>query len=193
MKQNRNNLLVRSYLVWNTRRHGTRTNCVLFGRKNTLYQISFYPHERTVTPLYLSLSITDSVTSHCITLTLLGSTIKLQEPSQETRNWGLPSRTNPHWCATNKPQAPQITTTTEHKQLPGAKKLHNACCVETELVVLLILPLVITLIGDGRLHNVGIAPDDHPEVLTHEHIARWLCSAQDQLLCCDRLSHGLQL
>jgi hypothetical protein len=29
--------------------------------------------------------------------------------------------------------------------------------------------------------------------LTHEHIARWLCSAQDQLLCCDRLSHGLQL
>jgi hypothetical protein len=72
----------------------------LFGRKNTVYQISLHPHERTVTPLYQSLSVTDSesvtsVTSHCITLTLLGSTIKVQEPSQETKNWGLPARTNP--------------------------------------------------------------------------------------------------
>jgi hypothetical protein len=41
-----------------------RQNYPLFCRKNTLYQISFYPHERTVTPRYLSLSITDSVTSH---------------------------------------------------------------------------------------------------------------------------------
>jgi hypothetical protein len=77
---------------------------------------SFYPHERTVTPRYLSLSITDSVTSHCITLTLLGSTIKLQEPSQETRNWGLPARNTHHWLATPKPQTPQITTTTKHIQ-----------------------------------------------------------------------------
>ena len=35
----------------------------------------------THTPRYLPLSMTDSVTLHCITLTLLGSTIKLQEPS----------------------------------------------------------------------------------------------------------------
>jgi hypothetical protein len=60
-KRNRNSLIVHCYLVWNTRRHETRTNCALFGRKNTLYQISFYPHERTVTPRYLSLSITDSI------------------------------------------------------------------------------------------------------------------------------------
>ena len=66
-KQNRNNLFERRYLVWNTRRHGTRTNWLYNGNKkpfvpeNPLLSIS---HEGTVTPRYLSLSITDSVTSH---------------------------------------------------------------------------------------------------------------------------------
>jgi hypothetical protein len=81
-------------------------------------------------------------------------------------------------------------TTTKHKQLLDAKKLHNTCCGETEPVV----SLVITLIGDGGLHNVGMAPDDHAEVLTHELIARWLCSAHDQQLCSlSLLSHDCQL
>ena len=76
-----------------------------------------------MTPRYLSLSVTDSVTSHYITLTLLGSTIKFQEPLWETRNWGLPARTTHFWRTIPKPQAPQITTTTEHKQLLDANKL----------------------------------------------------------------------
>ncbi len=97
-KRNRNSPFVRRNLVWNTRHHETRTNWLYCGNKkpfvpeNPLLSIS---HEGTVTPRYLSLSITDPVTSHCITLTLLGSTIKLQEPSQETRNWGLPTHINP--------------------------------------------------------------------------------------------------
>jgi hypothetical protein len=57
------------------------------------------------------------------------------------------------------------------------KKLDDAGCVETEPVV----SLVITVSGDGSLHNVGMAPDDHAEILTHERIARLLCSVQDQL------------
>ena len=61
---------------------------------------------------------------------------------QETA--GTPSAHQPTWRATPKPQAPQITTTTEHKQLLDAKKLHNSRCVETEPVV----PPFITLIGD---------------------------------------------
>jgi hypothetical protein len=129
--------------------------------QNTLYWISFYPHDRNLTPRYLSPSITDSVTSHCIKLTLLGSTsIKLQEPSQETRNWELPVRTNPPLACNT-----QTTGTTnnnyynfvsvrtikegssEHEQLLDAKKTHNACCAETEPVV----SLFITLICDGSL------------------------------------------
>ena len=50
----------------------------------TLKRIGFFCFQiklSTHTPRYLPLSMTDSVTLHCITLTLLGSTIKLQEPS----------------------------------------------------------------------------------------------------------------
>jgi hypothetical protein len=114
-----------------------------------------------VTPRYLSLSITDSVTLHCITLALLGSTIKLQEPSQETRNWGLPARNNPPLARNT-----QTTNTTNNNHY----KTYT-------------ISLVITLIGDGSLHNVGMAPDVQALVLTHERIARWLCSAHDQQRC----------
>ena len=83
-----------------------------------LYQISFYRARAYRDPTIPPLSITDSVTSHCITLTLLGSTIKLQEPetiSGDTK-LGTPRAQTHHWHATPKQQAPQITTTTEHKQ-----------------------------------------------------------------------------
>ena len=70
------------------------------------------------------------------------------------------------------------------------KKLHNARCVETEPVV----SLFITLIIHGRLHNVGMSPDDHVFVQTDERTALWLCSAQDQQRCGYSLwSHGRQL
>ncbi len=95
---------------------------------------SFYPHERTVTPRHLPLSISDSVTLHCITLILLGSTIKLQEPSHETRNWGLPARINPPLV-----RHTQTTDTTSNNYY----KTYT-------------ISLVTTLIGDGSLHNVGI-------------------------------------
>jgi hypothetical protein len=63
---------------------------------------SFYPHERTVTPRYLSLSITDSVTSHCITLTLVGSTIKLQEPFRRQETGDSHRTSTHHWRAKTK-------------------------------------------------------------------------------------------
>ena len=50
-----------------------------------LYPILLF-HSCTVTPLYLSLSVTGSVTSHCLTITLLGLNIKLQEQHAKTRN-----------------------------------------------------------------------------------------------------------
>jgi hypothetical protein len=125
-----------------------------------------------VTPRYLSLSIPDSVTLHCITLTLLGSTIKLQEPSQETRNWGLPARNNP----------------------PLARNTQTSNTTNNNHYKTYTISLVITLIGDGSLHNVGMAPDVQALVLTHERIARWLCSAHDQQLCFLSLwSRGRQL
>jgi len=116
-RRDRNSLL-RCYLVWNTRRHetGTKTNFIN-GNKNLLYPPKsppFYPHERTVTPRYLPLSITDSVTLHCITLTLLGqpSSCKNLLRRQETGD-SLRASTH-HWCATPKQQTPQITVTTKH-------------------------------------------------------------------------------
>ena len=44
---------------------------------------------RTVTPRSLSPSVTNSVSSHCITLILLGQTINLLDESQTQENWGL--------------------------------------------------------------------------------------------------------
>jgi hypothetical protein len=98
-----------------------------------LYQISFYRARAYRDPTIPPLSITDSVTSHCITLTLLGSTIKLQEPetiSGDTK-LGTPRAQTHHWHATPKQQAPQITTTTEHKLPYAEKKLNDARCIET--------------------------------------------------------------
>ncbi len=56
----------------------------------------------------------------------------------------------------NKKEEPSSIYTLRHKQVLDAKKLHNACGVETEQVV----SLFITLIRDGSLHNVGMAPDE---------------------------------
>jgi hypothetical protein len=161
---NWNHLFAHRYLVWNTRLHGNWNKTALLTETRTFCtrkSPSFYPHEGTVTPQYLALSITDSVTLHCITLTLLGSTIKLQEPSQETRNWGLPVRINPPLA-----RHTQTTDTTNNNYY----KTYT-------------ISLGITLIGDGSLHNVGMVPDVQALVLTHVHIAQWLCSAHDQWRC----------
>jgi hypothetical protein len=62
-------------------------------------------------------SMADSVTSHCITLILFGQTIKLREPSQETRKLGTLRAPTPIGmqyatiCTTN-------NTNTEHKYAP---------------------------------------------------------------------------
>ena len=65
------------------------------------YRPSFISHTRTVTPRYQPPSMADSVTSHCITLILFGQTIKLREPSQETRKLGTLRAPTPHWRAIN--------------------------------------------------------------------------------------------
>jgi hypothetical protein len=90
-----------------------------------------------VTPRYLSLSITDPVTLHCITLTLLGSTIKLQEPSQETRNWGLPSRNNPPLARNTQPTNTKnnnyykTETSTRCQKTPRYLLWRNGTCILT--------------------------------------------------------------
>jgi len=76
--------------------------------------------------------------------------------------------TTHHWYTTPKHQAPHITATTKHKQLPDVKKLNDPRCVETEPAV----SLVITLMGDGSLHNIGVAPDGQAEVLTNVRVTR---------------------
>jgi hypothetical protein len=63
-----------------------------------------------VTPRYLSLSITDSVTSHCITLTLLGSTIKLQEPFRRQETGDSHRTSTHHWRAKTKRRGARVFT-----------------------------------------------------------------------------------
>ena len=67
----------------------------------------------------------------------LGSTIKLQEPSQETRNWGLPARINPPLV-----RYTQTTDTTNNSYY----KTYT-------------ISLVITLFEDGSLHDVSKHPN----------------------------------
>ncbi len=96
---------------------GTETFC-------TRNSLSFYPHARTVTPRYLPPSITDSVTSHCITLILIGQTIKLPGKSQNQENRGLFAHQPPIGlqyttiCSTS-------NTKTEHKCAEMEPELHN--------------------------------------------------------------------
>ena len=74
-------------------RAGTGRYCVGKKKKGNavcdVNSLSFYPHTRTVTPQYLPPSITDSVTSHCITLILIGQyaarvTLKTEHNCAET-------------------------------------------------------------------------------------------------------------
>jgi hypothetical protein len=77
----------------------------------------------------------------------------LQEPSQETRNWGLPARINPPLA-----RHTQTTDTTNNSYY----KTYT-------------ISLVITLFDDGSLHDVSIAPDVQALVLTHvrESVVYW--------------------
>ncbi len=63
-----------------------------------------------MTPRYLSLSITDSVTSHCITLTLLGSTIKLQEPFRRQETGDSHRTSTHHWHLKTKRRVDSVFT-----------------------------------------------------------------------------------
>jgi len=89
-----------------------KTTETLFSWKTTYTDLLFISHTRTVTPRYQPPSMEDSVTSHCITLTLFGQTIKLREPFQETRKLGTLRAPTLHWQVINNNM--HHNTNTEH-------------------------------------------------------------------------------
>ncbi len=89
------------------------------------------------------------------------------EQSVKTHNKTRPTCAAPNRLAWQH-SSDQVQHSTKHKQLPDVKKLNDARCVETEPAV----SLVITLMGDGSLHNIGVAPDGQADVLTNVRVAR---------------------
>jgi hypothetical protein len=74
----------------------------------------------------LSLRITDPVTSHCITLTLLGSTVKLQEPFRRQETGDSHRTSTHHWRAKTKRRGARVFTPCSPASSHLARsRLHN--------------------------------------------------------------------
>ena len=82
LKRNRNSPLARRCDVERHAKHERKSKLSLFPVKIPLYR-----EDRDTT--VLSPSVTNSVSSHCITLILLGQTINLLGEWQTQENWGL--------------------------------------------------------------------------------------------------------
>ena len=95
--------------VWNTRQHETKANWSLFKSENPSYRLSFY-----LSRAYRDPTVQTTQYNGLCHVTLyhnypLWSTIKLQEPSQETRKLVTLCAPTHHWRAILKRHAPQIT------------------------------------------------------------------------------------
>ena len=100
----------------------------------------------------------DSVTSHCITLILIGQTIKLPGKSQNQENRGLFAHQPPLACST--PQyAARVTLKTEHKCAETEPELHNLLvCVLTPCSPATAFAQWPATPGTARAHRPALSP-----------------------------------
>ena len=129
------------------------------------------PLYQRVWPNYQTTQYDGLVTSHCITLILIGQTIKLQRNSQNRENWGLFAHQPPidlqyaTICSTN-------NTNTEHKYAPrcdhGPAEIpaaaasimdHATVSMEPQMVRPCLLPMILRTPPSS--HLLRVPPSSH--------------------------------
>jgi hypothetical protein len=121
-------------------------------------KIPFYREDRDTT--VLSPSVTNSVSSHCITLILLGQTINLLGEWQTQENWGLFAHQPPIGlqystiCSTNNtiPRT-RLACTRLHLDRPRPALLAHVFTLITRVCTRLVIACVCTRHACARLHR----------------------------------------